>query len=528
MTNLVYLSLFDSDGRPTSINTNAQTSENIQYSVTTDLENEYLTYYPEGQSVVNTHQEWVKDNDMHFIGETNDVYVTFVTEAAGYRNSFGCFTYPTDNPPRRFNDLGKDGISDLLILFPNTSKPGSGGNLSPGDSVHIPYSWTTNIINGKKYVSNPNYTFPAGVSLGFVLISNAWNGNSVTGTRAKYFTSSYMNPERSESLKYHCVAVRSEIDTDVIFMGFEDVNRHHHRCDHDFNDCVVIFRCSPLSNVSPHSYATPVVYDYHKGTIIVEDLYHDNPTHDIDYNDVVGEYAIREGLLDNKVTTLDYTFHLKARGADYDHEFGFSVPHFKNITGTAVRRTWKHNETVPTVEDISSIVFKTGNTNGRVQLISSTKDLLPNLVTGMSNTLNELDTSPSTVSVSFTFDTPISRSDMGAPPYGTYAITWESGIRGVIGSSKPLHDYTDTTKLPTVSTNLNAFGITHIYNILVLKDWTHYRVIHEKKPIYRPYPWIIEFLKSDKQDNQNWFTFMREGRLHGYVENPTRDGIDYQ
>jgi hypothetical protein len=59
------------------------------------------------------------------VRELADVYVTFVSEGAGYRNTLFYYTYNEDDAPQSKNDIDK-----YTVVFPNTSLNGSGGGLS--------------------------------------------------------------------------------------------------------------------------------------------------------------------------------------------------------------------------------------------------------------------------------------------------------------------------------------------------------------------------------------------------------------
>ncbi|MEP4433107.1 MAG: DUF4114 domain-containing protein [Hyphomicrobiales bacterium] len=82
------------------------------------------------------------------ISESTTATVTFMDEGAGYRNALGVY------------EIGPDGaISDVQILFPNASKTGSGGNLTPGES-------------------NVQFEVSQGAQLGFFVVSNGYGKGS--------------------------------------------------------------------------------------------------------------------------------------------------------------------------------------------------------------------------------------------------------------------------------------------------------------------------------------------------------------
>ncbi|MBF4983118.1 hypothetical protein FNJ87_01775, partial [Nonlabens mediterrranea] len=61
-----------------------------------------------------------------------DVWVTFVSEGAGYKNVLGFYTYDISNPPTT-----RPSVSEITIIFPNVSAVNSGGGLQTGDKVKI-------------------------------------------------------------------------------------------------------------------------------------------------------------------------------------------------------------------------------------------------------------------------------------------------------------------------------------------------------------------------------------------------------
>lgn len=78
------------------------------------------------------------------MAEASTAKVTFIDEGAGYRNSLGVY------------EINPDGsISNVQVLFANSSKQGSGGELVPGQS-------------------SVEFDFNAGTQLGFFVVSNGF------------------------------------------------------------------------------------------------------------------------------------------------------------------------------------------------------------------------------------------------------------------------------------------------------------------------------------------------------------------
>lgn len=171
------------------------------------------------------------DTDVQ-LSENADVWVTFISEGAGYRNVLGFYTYDVNNP-----SLTAPQPEDITIIFPNASALGSGGGLQVGDKVKIG-------------------TFPAGTGIGWVLLANAWNsGSSTVGSgHWQLFSNPDYNPEAQESLRYHNVLL-NDPDNERIILGFEDIRRDYGSCDNDFNDAIFYVTANPYSAMRTTNYA---------------------------------------------------------------------------------------------------------------------------------------------------------------------------------------------------------------------------------------------------------------------------------
>ncbi|MEQ1588293.1 MAG: DUF4114 domain-containing protein [Cyclobacteriaceae bacterium] len=125
------------------------------------------------------------------LSKTSEVYVTFVSEGASYQNSFGYYTYNADAVPTNA------ALLDLHILFPNVDEL----ILKRGDMVQV---GTT--------------TFPAGTIIGFFVIVNGWQGESVHMDREKLYTDLGLNPDGDQQ---H-VLFKLKNFGDIV-LGFEDI-----------------------------------------------------------------------------------------------------------------------------------------------------------------------------------------------------------------------------------------------------------------------------------------------------------------
>ncbi len=286
---------------------------------------------PEGRPVPTYHPTYLAAGNVTSLNVTAmaDIWVTFVSEGAGYLNSIGYYTYPTGQAPQSVSDL-----DSIHYMFPNASLPNSGGNLSSGSKVKL----------GR---------FPAGTSIGFVLLANSWNGNGVNSNAPKYFSDPILNPETSSGLQQHTVLLYDEPQS-LYLIGFEDVNRQTGGSDNDFNDAVFYATSNPVTAISndkvqpvdepgdadkdgitdrfdefptdparafTNYYPSATTY----GTLAFEDLW--PTTGDYDMNDLVVNYRykyITNGT--GKVVELFGDYSVKAAGATFLNGFGVQFP----------------------------------------------------------------------------------------------------------------------------------------------------------------------------------------------------------
>jgi hypothetical protein len=139
-----------------------------------------------------------------------NVYVTFITERAGYKNTLGWYSYKNTQPPLVASDINKN------ILFPNISRKGQGGELEIG--------YTLNLSEAK---------FPVGTVIGFFLVVAGWNETGfVDYNRTIYYTNYELNVGgKQQHILY------KESNCHNIILGFEDLS--FDLSDKDFNDVII-------------------------------------------------------------------------------------------------------------------------------------------------------------------------------------------------------------------------------------------------------------------------------------------------
>lgn len=170
------------------------------------------------KNLVKSHPELFVNSTINdiVITKPSDVYMTFVSQGAGNKNTIGFYTYTTGQPP-----LTPADVKTITYAFPSAGK---NTPLKAGDRIKL----------GK---------FDAGISIGFVLMQDAWNtitkfpNNNVP----HLCTDAVLNPEKEDSLKQHAVLIHYSKESKLIF-GFEDLQRTLPDCDNDFND--IVFYCA--------------------------------------------------------------------------------------------------------------------------------------------------------------------------------------------------------------------------------------------------------------------------------------------
>lgn len=414
---------------------------------------------PERSPLPETHPQYLANsNDANLVLNKNcEIWVTFVHEGAGWHNSLGYYTYPTNNPPSSVDD-----INDLTIIFPDVSNYNNG--LTPGNKVQLYYLNTgANEYSGM---------FPSGVSVGWFLIAQGWSSNSKHVTNGKYihYSNINLNVESNSDLKKHNVLLFDEA-RNLLLLGFEDIRRDNSGCDQDFNDAIFYATLNPISAVTKSAYQkidTPTDSDgdgvndnidqfpydasnsfnnYYPsensfGTLVYEDMWPSKG--DYDFNDLVVDYNFNQvtNAL-NKIVALRIKIKVKAIGASYHNAFGIS---FNTTPG---------NITLVTGQSITKgflSLANNGTENGQSKAVviffDDAFNVLPYPGSGICvNTYPQYPyVTPTIQEVDIVFNTPLDFNSLGTPPYNPFIIV--DRIRG-----KEVH-------LPNLPpTDLVSFGL---------------------------------------------------------------------
>lgn len=429
---------WDSDGVPTYLEaTNDVVDANLLNSINNLL--------PEQVDLRIKHPELLStasQSDL-VLTDVSDVWVTFIGENAGFLNTLGYYYYPTNNPPTTAAD-----IAALNIIFPNSSLPGSGGNLHSGNKVKL---------KGPL----PNGSFPANTTVGWVLFANGYSGNDVTSGNWVLYSDWKFNPETDDNLKKHFLFLNDRFRNKFL-LSVEDWRADESSCDHDFNDCVYYVTVSPYEHVNLDK-VLPVVYD---GSDVdgdgVPDSFDDYPSDpnkaynsyypskgtygSVAFEDLwpyAGDYDLNDMVIDcnfnqvsnasNNVVEIDGQISLRAMGAGFNNGFGFQLPFPASSVSkcTVINKRTGLPVTLANTISIDPVTGLEKNQDKAVVILSEHGfNLLPSKGTGIgTNTTPGIAwAKPDTLLVTIILKTPIPLATIGNAPYNPFIFV--DGVRG--------------------------------------------------------------------------------------------------
>ncbi len=412
-----YLGKYNSNGRPNNREKSDVISSTLLSNINASL--------PESHPVPTYHPDYLNADASTSLNVVKkaDVWITFVSEGAGYMNSLGFYTYPTNQPPASIND-----VKTITVAIPNASLSGSGGAMMSGDKIYL----------GQ---------FNAGTSIGFVLLQNAWNESQdkVNSDAKLFFADENLNTgvESADYLR-HTVLLWDE--TNKLFLqGFEDLQRDNQSSDEDFNDLVFYTTSNPVDAISSDK-MNPIdkpidgdgdgvsdVYDkYPKdatrayvqyfpskegwGTLAFEDLW--PSTGDYDLNDLVTGYHytfIKNGS--NKTVEMYGDYNIRAIGASFANGFGIQLPVASSAVSTVTGQKLKANYI-----SLNANGTEAKQTKAVIIPFDDTRALFPsggftNVYTGQSAQVSD------TSHVYVKFASAVADADLGVAPYNPFLIS---------------------------------------------------------------------------------------------------------
>lgn len=402
-----------------------------------------------------------------------EVWITFVTEGAGYRNSLGYFYYPTNTPPSKVADIAKK-----YIVFPNTSLVGSSGSLVEGDKVRL------------RYFDEASQTwsdvFPANYTISWFIVPNGFtNVGGIGKVSINSLPILYSLPALNTAGFQQSVILYDDTEQKML-ITFEDQERNAKGTsgDEDFNDAVFYATANPITAINIEHFnkiVKPVdtdgdgVYDQNDeypndakraytsyypaqntwGTLVYEDKW---PVRgDYDFNDVVVDYNTTivknaSGL----VVDVNTNYRFRAAGASYKNAFAIQL----NTTPSNIESVSGQNLTANVFT-----VAANGTENGQTKAVIPVVDKINDLFGGstMVNTDPAASKIPAvTIPLNITFKSAVNLSALGSAPYNPFIVV--NGVRG-----KEVHlpgqQPTDLVSLNLLSTgiDLTNFALNRFY-----------------------------------------------------------------
>lgn len=251
------------------------------------------------------------------ISETANVFINFISHNNSKRNNvlayyvFNANTVPTT-----------DYINEnLIIAFPNTNADG----LKTGDVIQLKYRDKEELTEA----------FPAGSSIGFVLLVDAFSNNSINSyTNLMYSQNDYNRWDIGNVQTASKPALISYQADGQNVLAFEDMPWDESATREalpNFSDDVFVITSNPIEAIpTPKPGIDPVLPDYDfatwdSGILGFEDNWPSKG--DYDLNDVIVSYYrkfYRKGDL-AQVVALDEKYTFMNNGADFTNGFGYVI-----------------------------------------------------------------------------------------------------------------------------------------------------------------------------------------------------------
>jgi LruC domain-containing protein len=489
---------------------------------------------PEGRDIRLNPQGLVPDSDdktnVRF-KEDAEVWVTFVSEGAGYRNSIGYFTYDPANPP-----TSPSQVQDKII-FVNASMP------TPLDASGLQHQNTIKLG-----------AFKAGQALGFVIVSDGfsptgrlYNGSRIGGVKDNarptwiFYTLRQLNPEAAspQNLNVHTLVLKDVADSSDgyqrLVIGFEDINRESGG-DHDFNDVVLAIHVTPgraianLQTLQPLAAAndrdsdgdgvkdgldefpndaTRAFSRYYPGadiwgTLAFEDQWPQSG--DYDLNDVVVRYRSREVMnAARQVVALEMDYSLQARGGLLDSGFGVHLP---GILATRVASATLATGAAPA----QTMAVESGQTDASFVIFNSSHAHMPVSTDTKCPFGNTQAACPSVAPVPFrlvvNFNQPLA-STLFAAPYNPFIYRRSRRGQEVHLPGKPATRLADTSLFGSGNDKTVA-GTATTYMDAQRRPWaldipTPWAWPLEATDLLRPYPRFAQWATSSGTVARDWY-----------------------
>ncbi len=481
-----------------------------------------------------------------YLSAAAKVEVAFVYEGAGYRNSFGYFTFDPDNPP---TSLTRPNVILDKIIFPNASLYNSGGTptgnvgLQTGDTVSL------GIIDPALYPWNLSKNCTVAntckVGIGFMVVANGFMLNAAGPVNPYpdpewiFYSLSALNPETTLAKRRHMVLLKDP-KSGLIALAMEDMNRDK-GSDSDMNDIIYRLKVTPESAIANISnfYTTatkdsdgdgvPDATDEYPndsqratstwypsktgwGTLAYEDAW--PSIGDYDMNDLVVLYNYRQILrADGMVKELEIQYKLSAMGARDNNGFAVeltgipsSTVHSATLTVDGVAKANYAATATVLGKTNNNLVFRIFNDAYAEFGLAPSADVRVNTLKsgGVSKT-------PVTYKLNIVFTTPLAKSAFTyAPPYNPFLFKGNSVAEEVHLPGYAPTSSVDTTRFGTFDDNtapaarryyVSKLGHPWAFNLPLAFKWPA-----EGRDLVNAYPDFKAWAESGGVQKPTWYS----------------------
>ncbi|MEI7724652.1 MAG: LruC domain-containing protein [Bacteroidota bacterium] len=508
----VYMSSFNSQGVPNNLMpVNDPVNQTLLHDINTAL--------PEYKNESVAHPEYFAAGVPKNIDvlTPSDIFITYITEGAGWMNSIGFFIFNTATPP-----ASAALIDTIHVMFPNLSNTGSSGALNPGNKIHLG-------------------VFPAGKSIGWVVVPHGWNGlGTYVGPTSDVWYSIPAFNTTDPTMLSHMFQLK-DVSRQQILLSFEDQGGYQ-GSDHDYNDGVFYLTINPLSSVNTTNMpqiATTVIDQDHDGvpdnsddypadpnkafnnytpsktgysSLVFEDLWPGKG--DYDFNDMAVSYRFNQVTnAQNQVVEIDATLIPEAIGAAYHSGFAFQLPvtpdKIQHVTGTSLNHAYIN---------LSANNTESGQSKAVIVAFDDAFDQLHYSgqgETGINTTVGAGYVTPDTLRLVISLNSPVAASVMGSPPYNPFIIVNRNRNREVHLANKPPTDKVDGTEFGTANDDskpLQGRYYKTVNNLPWAMNITEkFQYPKEKTSIDAGYLHFVTWAQSAGAANSDWYK-----NLQGY------------
>jgi LruC domain-containing protein len=455
------------------------------------------------------------------------IWVSFLSEGAGYLNTMGYFYYPTNSAPTNISSISKK-----IVIFPNSSSAGSGGLMVMGDKVRLMYydessaQWTD--------------VFPAGITVSWFIISDGFrSGTENSGISKIGKTFFYSIPSFNSDNHTHNVLLLDQT-TNKMVIGFDDQTMESG--DKDFNDVVFSVTANPISsiNTSGMPILRPTSTDDADGDGVKDanDAYPNDPLRaydsyyptsgtgtlafedqwpnmgDYDFNDLVLGYKYHLVLnASRSIEDVKATYTVNAVGANYKNGFGVQ---FGTAPGNVASVSGQKDMEGSSLFSLNSVGYENGQSYAVIPVFPDAHKLFG--YTDSSPMINT-ETSAKTetadaINLNVSFGTPVSESSLGTPPYNVFLVVNQNRGREVHLAGQMPTSKASSSFFCTGDDKTN--GSTIFYKNDSEFPWaldipTIFKYPYENKRIDKTYLMYSKWVTSQGSDCTDWYKNLTSG-----------------